>query len=262
LSHRQRISTVLIAIVGAVFPCFSAGTPANKIVQPVSAPLIVALGDSVTYGIRDNGSVLLDQTFVSRLGHLLSPEFPGVTVTNAGVRGNTTRDLLLRLDSDVIAKKPNLVILMIGINDASYYDPRPHGAPPVWRTEPRVPLSEFRKNVIEIVKRIKSTGAKVLLVTPNPLSRAFVYSNLGYYRNHDMNGALRKYAAVIASLNVNKHIPLIDLFKSWDTPEDLNKYLVDGMHPNPEGHAEIAALLDAKCQMLLADKSLRSSRVP
>jgi lysophospholipase L1-like esterase len=187
----------------------------------------------------------------------LSPDFPGLRVVNAGVRGNTTRDILLRLNRDVIQKKPNLVIVMIGINDASYYDPGPHGLGPIWRDAPRVPLKEFRQNMLDIVVQIKQSGASILLVTPNPLSRAFVYSNLGYYRDHDMNESLRKYAAIVASIGASSHIPVVDLFQIWSSTNDVNKYLTDGMHPNAEGHAQIADLLAGRCRMLLTRKQPR-----
>ncbi|HEX2949579.1 MAG TPA: GDSL-type esterase/lipase family protein, partial [Armatimonadota bacterium] len=39
-------------------------------------------------------------------------------VLNAGVGGNNTRMLLERLDADVLAQHPDLVVLMVGTNDA------------------------------------------------------------------------------------------------------------------------------------------------
>ena len=40
------------------------------------------------------------------------------TVINAGVGGNTTRNLLKRVKKDVLAKKPDVVVMMVGTNDA------------------------------------------------------------------------------------------------------------------------------------------------
>jgi len=38
-------------------------------------------------------------------------------VINSGIKGNTTTDILGRLKKDVLDKKPDLVILMVGTND-------------------------------------------------------------------------------------------------------------------------------------------------
>ena len=50
---------------------------------------------------------------------MLSTWYPEVylRVTNSGVSGNTSRDLLQRFDSDVVALNPDWVSICIGIND-------------------------------------------------------------------------------------------------------------------------------------------------
>ena len=61
---------------------------------------LVFLGDSITQGWGDVGSL-----------------FPGVTIANRGISGDTTRGVLIRLQEDVIELNPAGVVLLIGTND-------------------------------------------------------------------------------------------------------------------------------------------------
>ena len=55
---------------------------------------------------------------------------PRFNVVNAGVNGDTAAGVLKRLDHDVLAPKPRLVILSIGTNDFDYGVPPHHFATP------------------------------------------------------------------------------------------------------------------------------------
>ncbi len=41
----------------------------------------------------------------------------GYEVLNKGVAGNNSKDLMVRVDNDVINEQPDLVIIMVGTND-------------------------------------------------------------------------------------------------------------------------------------------------
>ncbi|MDE2229726.1 MAG: SGNH/GDSL hydrolase family protein [Alphaproteobacteria bacterium] len=86
---------------------------ALKAARPV---VVVAFGSSSTYG---TGASALDKTYPSRLAALLARRFPhaGITVLNRGVSGESAAATLVRVDSDVIAAHPALVIWQIGTND-------------------------------------------------------------------------------------------------------------------------------------------------
>ena len=59
-----------------------------------AAPVVVALGDSVTTGVRRDGSVLADQTFVAVLERELRKTYPDARVINSGIGGNTSIQML------------------------------------------------------------------------------------------------------------------------------------------------------------------------
>ncbi len=198
-----------------------------------SASTVVAFGDSVTLGVRP-GLVTPEQTYAAQLEAMLT----GVRVINAGVGGNDTTHLLARLDTDVLARRPNLVVLMVGLNDAAYVDPGP-----VARTSPRISPGAFRRNLVTLVDRIRSSGARVLLVTPNPMTRAYAYAGYGYYATHDINASLEKHREAMLDVARELHCPLVDLYAGWRDRRDLDRLLVDGIHPGVEGHRRIAELL-------------------
>lgn len=81
--------------------------------DPAHGPRIVFLGDSITEaGAGPHGYVTLARQ-AARRGHARrAPE-----VIGAGISGNRVPDLLARLDRDVLARKPDVVVIYIGIND-------------------------------------------------------------------------------------------------------------------------------------------------
>ncbi|MBI3922187.1 MAG: exo-alpha-sialidase, partial [Armatimonadetes bacterium] len=200
---------------------------------------IVAFGDSVTLGARPG--VTEYQTFRHLLEGRLKEKGVNARVVNAGVGGSNTRDALARMERDVLAEDPQLVIVTFGVNDAAMID-----GGPVARTEPRVLLDEYRANLNEILLRCRQAKAKVLLCTPTPMTRAYPYSNMGEYsqaKHEDINYMLRRYAEAARQVARQQKIPLVDLFDLFTTrPEGLS-LIPDGNHPWPEGHALIAEAL-------------------
>ncbi|RZL99706.1 MAG: G-D-S-L family lipolytic protein, partial [Pedobacter sp.] len=68
---------------------------------------IIFFGDSITQqGVRPNG-------YVDRLKKAI----PGFEVIGAGIGGNKVYDLYLRLEEDVLNKKPSTVVIYVGVND-------------------------------------------------------------------------------------------------------------------------------------------------
>ena len=76
---------------------------------------IVALGSSSTYGAGASTSAA---SYPSRLAVELAQRLPGheITVLNRGVNGDEASDMLARLETAVIAEKPDLVLWQVGTN--------------------------------------------------------------------------------------------------------------------------------------------------
>jgi lysophospholipase L1-like esterase len=202
---------------------------------------LVALGDSVTLGVRSDKSVRAHQTFAALLEKRLQEK-----VVNAGVGGNNSAQMLERLDRDVLARKPRVVLLMAGLNDAAYVDPGP-----VARDEPRVPVDEYEKNLTAIVRRVRRDFGKVVILTPNPMTRKYRYQDFPFYQQNDINDGVAPYAEVARRVARQTNSCLVDVFAEWVRQREHRNWLPDGIHPNPEGHRRIADQAMAACRSVL-----------
>lgn len=110
---------------------------------------IVALGSSSTSG---TGATRPENAYPSRLATMLDGHFPElwVRVVNRGVPGEEARAMTARLDQDVLAEKPDLVIWQVGTN-AVLHD-----------TDP----ADIGDTVRDGIARIRAAGADVMLMNP------------------------------------------------------------------------------------------------
>lgn len=108
---------------------------------------IVAFGSSSTFGTGASDSSL---SFPSQMRRELQRVFQGGTIRliNAGIPGHNSVDLDRRLDRDVIAKNPDLVILQTGTNDALQ----------------SVPADTVRAATARTISRLKALGIEVVLL--------------------------------------------------------------------------------------------------
>lgn len=164
-------------------------------------------------------------------------------ILNAGRGGDTTRDLLRRLDSAVVAQRPTLVPLMVGTNDALNH-------------AKAVPLAEYRKNLSELVRRIRACGARVLLFTIPPCCEQYLLKRhpKSAYGPGGPSAAVDAVNRVVRELAGREKIPLVDVGLVFDrlgavgtTAASLirnpaNSKAEDGVHPTPRGYAVIAAM--------------------
>lgn len=172
---------------------------------PLREGPVIALGDSITFG-RD---ATQGRDFVSLLSERL-----GEPIVNAGVVGDTTEDSLLRLDRDVIAKHPRLVIIFLGGNDFLQ----------------KVPADTTFNNLELIVDRIQADGGAVMILG----YKNFLFVN---YDPRYRTLALEKGAAYVP--DVMKGI----LGSSFFT--------TDAVHPRNNGHEIIANRVEPQLRVLL-----------
>ncbi|MEV0617402.1 GDSL-type esterase/lipase family protein [Nonomuraea sp. NPDC050404] len=105
--------TVLLGLTGTVGYLTFLRPPANPPADACTGkagqrPRVVAAGASMTQGA-------LGADWVAALR--ARPELGGYEFVNAGINGNTTDDLRLRMDTDVVACRPAAVTILIGTND-------------------------------------------------------------------------------------------------------------------------------------------------
>lgn len=181
---------------------------------------IVCFGDSITGVYYHTGG---RRAWCDMLGIALSKIYPKaqIQMINAGISGNTTPQGLARMERDVIAHKPRLVVVMYGMND-------------VVRTKPEA----FRANLRTIVRRCREAGAAVVLCTPNS-----VYPN----EPRPMR-RLAEYAQIVRDVAQNLSVPLADCFAEYERVrrEDITRWrllMSETIHPSMNGHELFAEVI-------------------
>jgi lysophospholipase L1-like esterase len=193
------------------------------------APLtIVCLGDSVTKGVRSGGQP--EETFCAVLEKSLSGSDRKTRVINAGIGGNTTADALLRFDRDVLAHQPTHVVIMFGLND-SWIDKD--------KTASGLAVAQYTANLKRMIATLKGRRIVPILMTANPA----ISPRYGPERNV----TLKKYVEAMRAVAQEEKVLLLDVYARFAEMAlesvDLNSLVTDAMHPNPKGHAVIAAML-------------------
>ncbi len=182
---------------------------------------ICIFGASITHGEYDpeNGgwSSLLQK-------HLYASGYD-ITIYNLGISGNTTEDLLRRIDNETSARKPTIIIVSIGNNDSAVS--KKLGG--LW-----VPHEKFASNIQDIsniahkyTSSVVFTGLAIMDDTktnPYPEDPDKTYT--------DKRGL--EYSKIIEAVcerNQTTYLPLHDVLSKSD--------LYDGLHPNTVGHEKI-----------------------
>jgi len=238
--------TAMALLVAAVAGMSPAGP------GPKGKPLrIVALGDSTTATALD-WAPPIQEVYADCLPRSLAAHGISATVVNAGIGDTTTRDALARLDRDVRHHHPDLVVIQFGIND-SWIDVD-QGS-----TAPRLTRAEYRGNLRKIIGILKSDGAQVVLMTPNPMRWADPYyikafeEHPGLLDTHSprgIDGLLDLYAADVREVAQQDKMPLVDVFAAFEdygkSPgQSIDDLLLagDGIHPNQAGQHLVCKLL-------------------
>jgi acyl-CoA thioesterase-1 len=186
---------LLLAAAWALWPTRQSRQAASP-APPVDAT-VVFLGDSITHGHR----LPRNAAFPYRVGQAL-----GIHAINAGVSGDTTDGGLGRLEPDVLAHRPRVVVVGLGVNDA-FGQRRP---------------DDVVRNLRTITQRVRAEGAQVVL-----LHMAVPGVAGDGYRN-----GLREIAR-------SEGATLVEDFLEGVVP--VHTY--DRLHPNEQGQAMLAVRL-------------------
>lgn len=191
---------------------------------------VVFLGDSITQAGDQPGG------YVDVVRKQLQSDGRDVTVIGAGISGNKVPNLEARLDKDVIAKKPTLTVIYIGIND-------------VWHSQngAGTPKEAYDTGLRNLVGRLNAAGSRVLLCTPTVIGEKTDGSN-------PLDGMLDEYCDMSRRVAEDTDTPLLDLRKAFldalKTQNDKNAekgiLTTDGVHLSEAGNKFLAD------QMLMA----------
>jgi|BEDMetMinimDraft_2_1075160.scaffolds.fasta_scaffold00822_6 lysophospholipase L1-like esterase len=200
---------------------------------------VLFIGDSITDASRrdqpplGNGYV----SIFKDLADSLRPELK-LNVINKGISGNTALDLRERWEDDVIALNPNVISVMIGINDVHRY----------LSGDVRLSVDHYAeayRDVLEITS--KRLNAEIVLLSPFYISKA---KEMDTFRKKVLE-TLPDYIRVVEGLSKEFSTAYLDLhreFKMRLEYLDPETFAPEPVHPNRRGHTLIALKLS---QLLL-----------
>jgi acyl-CoA thioesterase I len=190
---------------------------------------IVFIGDSITdCGRERTQGTDWGKGYVFLVGSQLKERLasPHLKIYNRGISGNRIYDLESRIEPDLLTLKPNIVSILIGIND-------------VWRRYDRnlvSPLAEFQAAYHRILTRVKSElDAQLIILEPFLLP---VPDDRKQWRE-DLDPKIEVIRNLATEFHA-KYLSLDQIFSEAANKAPASFWIPDGVHPSPAGHALIA----------------------
>jgi len=145
-----------------------------------------------------------------------------IELINAGLSGNTTTDALQRMEHDVLAHRPDLIVAMFGMNDVV-----------------RVEAADFRTNLETLITRARARQAEIVLMTPNAV-----------FPDDPARppAKLAAYARLIREVARASQVALADCHQAFESIRINDKQawprlMSDPVHPNMRGHRLFAQVV-------------------
>lgn len=186
-------------------------------------------GDSITDAGRDrNDDSLLGNGYANLIAAWLTARYPShnLSFINRGISGNRIYDMEERWSEDCIDLQPDVVSILIGINDTwRFYD-----------SNTLSPFNEFEDCYRRLLERVKKeTTAKVIIMEPFVLP---VPEDRIVWRE-DLDPRIDAIRRVAREFNC-QYLPCDGIFAAASTQRNCAVWAADGVHPSQAGHALMA----------------------
>ena len=190
---------------------------------------IVFQGDSITDAGRDKRNYhQMGNGYPKYAAEQIAQDFPEVSFEfiNQGISGNRTSQLFDRFYSDALSFEPDVISILIGINDIWHR----YGAGKIATTD--LQLATNYRAILERIRR--ESNAKIMILSPYVLDaedKAHMKKDL-----ETVLPIIRELAKEFADV----YVPLDELFEeALKTQPEPRYYSADGVHPNANGAAFI-----------------------
>ena len=188
---------------------------------------VIFFGDSITQaGVQAGGYIVRVDSMCKVEGSGDKYEFIG-----AGIGGNKIYDLYLRMEDDVLAKNPDVVVIYIGVNDVWHKSSSGTGTD----------ADKFEKFYQAIIDKLKAKNIKIILSTPAAIGEKTDFSN-------PQDGDMNEYSNIIRRIASKNNLSLVDLRKAFldynlkNNPANKDRGILttDRVHLNANGNQLVA----------------------
>ena len=207
--------------------CTSTGPDAERVLPADrSAEVVyVALGDSTVEGIGASGPAT---NYVSRLYQRLRAIYPRATMTNLGIGGATSADVIAGQLDRAVARRPHLVTLSIGPNDITRL----------------IPVEGYEQNLETIFRRLTRDTTAVVIANLLPDLAVTPRFRRGPHREAVGRQTIL-FNEALGRKGREYRIALVDLYgqSQEEVPARPQLLALDGYHPSDDGYARWAELM-------------------
>jgi lysophospholipase L1-like esterase len=222
----------------AVAGCLPSQTAAgharvSPLISPSTGGVILFQGDSITDVGRDR--TVADANHAKALGNgypamiagaLLSTGAPW-RIYNRGIAGHKVPQLQARWDRDTLALKPDILSILIGVND-------------YWHTKSlnyTGTAADYETGLTGLVTETRKAFPQVHVVLLEPFVAQFGAVDASWFPAFDERRAV---AARVATATGSTYVPLQAVFDRLGHQTTPQEWFQDGVHPTVLGHAAIA----------------------
>lgn len=163
------------------------------------------------------------------------PFFPGKPYINRGIERQTTPQMLVRFQQDVVALHPKVVVIGGGSNDLAGL------------TGPATEVT-IGQNLISMIQIAKANNIRVVLASVTPVCDCYTHQTGRRPQGKiiGLNGSIKRLAAGSGAV-------YLDYYSALANGRDFKKQLTsDGLHPNEAGYRVMAPLAEEAISRALA----------
>lgn len=192
---------------------------------------VLFIGDSITdikFNRRFHYKLKGRKVYALNVGKAIKKKHPSAKVFYKGIASNRTYHVYDRLTKDCINLKPNVIVMLIGVNDA-WENYVPENYPPLKRP--------MEPHLAEIYRRIKAELDDVQIIFLLPFMIDTMEEKLPFHK------VLDEYRIVLEKFAKDNGATVIDLQKMfYEAQKDVApaKLATDGIHPTNLGHKYIS----------------------
>ncbi|MCS7230600.1 MAG: SGNH/GDSL hydrolase family protein [Elusimicrobiota bacterium] len=182
---------------------------------------ILFQGDSITDSNRLTTSHGLGEGYVFIVVSWLKTIYYEIECFNRGISGNTVLDLLNRWEKDCISLQPDIISILIGINDSTQ----------------GVSNETYKENYEKILKLSKEKLKNPYFILMEP----FILEVNSFHKM--LKKSVEEKCEIIRELSKKFNcilVPLNEVFKKLSKIKSPQYWAEDGIHPTPQGHFIIA----------------------
>ena len=198
---------------------------------------LLFIGDSITdmkWGRNEKDrNHYLGHSYVYLIAARLGVDLPeaGLEFFNRGISGNRMRDLKARWQKDVIEMKPDLLSVLVGVNDRVVDQKR------------KFETDQWEADYHEVLKRSRESNPdlRIVLIDPFVLQSGWWMTKGGQWevsraQVDRMGATVTRLAKEFGAVQVRMQ----DVFDAAARAVSPGQWIWDGVHPLPQGHELIA----------------------